>query len=204
MNKRGQAMTEMVFVIPLLVMLAAGVMSVVYMCWQGVKVQQAANLAARIQGQERVAGGVNQSAIAMDNGVPGSNFGDRDLKKMSPGEQRAYEKARQGGAPIYSGVYGKIQKAVRTIFESGDQSGISIPTPKYGTVGYSDKVTVQRVIVPPSFFGLSVSPQVLEGTAYGGEDSHMYGLVRWGSTNPNSTAGNNKFWTQSNNLKGND
>ncbi len=195
-------MTEMVFVIPLLVMWGAGVMSVVYMCMQGIKVQQAANLAARIQGQERVAGGVDQSTISMDNGVPGSNYGDRDLKSMNDDEKRQYQQSGQAGRRFDKGVYGKIQKAVRSIFE-GDESGISIPPPKYGSVGFSDKVTVQRVIVPPSIFGMTLDPQVVEGTAYGGEDPHMYGLVRWGSTSANSSR-NNKFWTQSDNLKGSD
>src|ERR1051326_2875203 len=46
----GQAITEMVIVIPLLIMLLSGAMAWVYTCWQGVKVQQAANIAARIQG----------------------------------------------------------------------------------------------------------------------------------------------------------
>ena len=193
-NRRGQAMTEMVFVIPLLLMLAAGVMSVIYICWQGIKVQQAANLGARIQGQEQVAGGASLQSIADDNGTS-STTGDPDLTKLTPQQLIDFQKSKQSVHVVRSGVYGKIENAIQGLFGSTEREGLSVPLPTYGSVGFSDKVTVQRVISPPSI--LPMNPIVVQGTAYGGEDPHMYGLVRWGSTNNN---GAGKFWADPTNL----
>src|SRR5262245_41063657 len=73
--RSGQGMTEIVIMMPLFVILACGVLSIGYMCWQGLKVQEAANLAARIQGQERVSGGASTDTILQDNGLDAA--GDR-------------------------------------------------------------------------------------------------------------------------------
>ena len=195
LSRRGQATTEMVFIIPLLMMLAAGAMAVVYMCWQGVKVQEVANLAARIQGQERVAGGVNFTTIQHDNGVdvpgdvdPTQNSAPIDSARLQSLEQGS--KAR----PFPTTVYGKILKLVRDQFNANEQDGLFVPEPHYGLVGYSDQVKVVRIWQPPQFFGLNVAPITVEATAYGGEDPHMYGLVRWGHTTPGG--GGAPFWAE--------
>ncbi len=202
----GQAMTEMVFIIPLLLMLAAGVMSVVYMCWQGVKVQQAANLAARIQGQERVAGGTSLASIAQDNGTA-STRGDwdptKDTIKLDDARVKALRQASKAPQSL-STVYGKLHSAVFGLFGAGEQQDLFVPLPQYGSVGYSDQVKVIRLITFPKIFGLQLDPIALVATAYGGEDTHMYGLVRWGSTNSNTAAGSKRFWTDPANLKGKD
>ena len=52
--RSGQATVEMAIRSPLLLALIGGGILVVFSCWQGIKVQQGANLAARIQGEERV------------------------------------------------------------------------------------------------------------------------------------------------------
>jgi hypothetical protein len=43
-------------------------------------------------------------------------------------------------------------------------------------------VKVIRVLNPPDILGFKLDPITLKGEAYGGEDPHMYGLPRWGST----------------------
>jgi len=200
-NRRGQALTEMVVIIPLILMLAGGVSAVVYICWQGIRVQQSANFAARIQGQERVAGGVSLSTIQQDNGTA-STLGDadptQDPKAIDSKRYQALSKSSKQLAPADS-VYGRVQRAVRSFFGTSEQQGLFIPLPKYGVVGYSDQVKVVRLWQPPSFFGLNLNPIELWSTAYGGEDTHMYGLIRWGSTSQNGSNGG-KFWTDPNNL----
>ena len=191
MNKRGQAMTEMVIILPLFLMVTCGVMAVVYACWQGVKVQQAANLAARIQGQERVAGGYNVSVIQEDNGVQAGGDLDptrRTIALDAAGAQVIEQSNKH--RPSTHTVYGKIVQEVRAMFGAGDQDGLLIPLPSYGLVGYSDQVKVVRVWTPPQLFGLSLNPVQLVATAYGGEDSHMYSLPRWGSTSGPQAASN--------------
>jgi hypothetical protein len=185
----------MVILLPFLLTLAAGVLAVVYMCWQGVKVQQAANLAARIQGQERVAGGVSYSTIQQDNGVNQGGDVDPTLgKPMDTARYQALILGGQKGKPAAGSVYGKIKQLVRAQFSQAEQAGLFVPFPSYGLVGYSDQVKVVRIWQLPAIFGLNVAPVSLQATAYGGEDSHMYGLVRWGHTNANGSG--NLFWAE--------
>jgi len=188
-NKNGQAVMEMVFILPLFLMLAAGVCALVYMCWQGITVQQAANLAARIQGQERVAGGVSLSSIQQDNGVAAG--GDTDPTTVG-NLQSGQAGLSQHPAPTGT-VYGKLQRAAKSMFGLSEQSSIYVPEPHYGTVGITDEVKVVRIWDPPKIFNMDLNPVMLVGKAYGGEDPHMYGLVRWGSTAYN---GSQKFWAQ--------
>lgn len=175
----GQAMTEIALIIPLLLMLGAGAMFVIYVCSQGIKVQQAANLAARIQGQERIAGGLNTASIEGDDGVYLGLGGNEGI----PGST--------------SGVYGEIQAAVKQFFSPSEQDPmhLSTPPPIYGQAGNTDAVTVYRYIYPPSnMFGLNLQPLTLGATAYGGEDPRAYGLPRWGSTTPSGAT--DQFWRQ--------
>jgi hypothetical protein len=199
-NKRGQAVTELVFLIPLLLMLGAGSIFIIYICSQGIKVQQAANLAARIQGQERIAGGLSGSTIQGDNGTfSGANgrlLGDPDLSN-SPAMTDALlanlraQKLQQ--APAADTVYGEIQTAVKQFFTTSEILNLFVPAPDYGQAGESDSIKVFRVVTPPEIFGFKMQPLVLQGKAYGGEDPRAYGLPRWGST---SNFNNSKFWTQ--------
>src|SRR5262249_44332746 len=76
-NTKGQSSVEMVFILPLLIMLAGGMLFVINAGWQDLKVQQAANLLARVEGQEKVMGGASVSAIANENGFGlGSGFSE--------------------------------------------------------------------------------------------------------------------------------
>jgi hypothetical protein len=205
-GQSGQAAVEMVFIIPLLLGLAVGVGSVIYICTQGVKVQQAANLAARIQGQERVSGGVSLSMIQQDNGVD-STRGDVDPTKDSiplDAARAAALQASQRPLALATSVYGKLQRAVRSFFGAGEQQDVFVPLPQYGSVGYSDQVKVVRLMVPPPILGIQLAPLLLSATAYGGEDTHMYGLVRWGSTANGAQSNSQKFWTDPANLQGTD
>jgi len=198
----GQAVTEFVLLIPLLLMLAGGAIFVVYTCSQGIKVQQAANIAARIQGQERIAGGVNNSSIQGDNGVyngaGGQPLGAPDLSQITTpltlSMLNTFRTQRAQQAPAPNSVYGEIQKAVNQFFNSSEQNNLFVPAPDYGQAGNSDAVKVFRVIIPPNVFGLNFQPVMLQGRAYGGEDPRAYGLPRWGSTSPFGITG--QFWTQ--------
>jgi hypothetical protein len=148
------------------------------MCYQGLKTQQAANLAARIQGQERVMGGATARSILDDNGgadgsgdwVPASN---PDPEAESPALH-----ARAGAAPSLRSVYGRYYKAAKDLFGARDK--VFVPPPISGV--NTDQVRVVRVMNPPKMFGLQLKPMVVEATAYGGEDSRMYGLPRWGTS----------------------
>jgi hypothetical protein len=187
----------MVFVIPVLLTLAGAAVTVVYMCWQGIKVQEVANLAARVQGQERVAGGVDLSTIQQDNGT--NLRGDIDPTLASQPMDSAGLAALQGRqlpTPLPTTVYGKILKLVRDQFNTSELSGLFVPEPQYGLVGYSDQVKVVRIWQPPSYFGFNVPPITVQATAYGGEDPHAYGLVRWGHTSPDG--GGAPFWAEKN------
>jgi hypothetical protein len=196
-NRRGQAMTELVMLIPLLLMLAAGGMTILYVCWQGIKVQQAANLAARIQGQQRVAGGVSTNAIMTDNGTAtGSDIDPtKDATGLDADRMAVLMNSRKVKPPTWS-VYGQIVRAVRQFFNPGEQSTVFVPMPTYGAIGYSDQVKVVRVWQPPRIFGLKFRPIMLPATAYGGEDPHMYGLVRWGHTAAGGGSSSPEFWSQ--------
>src|SRR5258706_6523351 len=73
-NLKGQTTIEMVFVLPILFMLMGGMLFMVYTGWQDLKIQQAANLIARVEGQEKVSGGVSIDAINKENGfAPGAD-----------------------------------------------------------------------------------------------------------------------------------
>src|SRR5262245_39084837 len=108
----GQGTTEIALMLPLFVILLGGVLFVGYMCWQGLKVQQAANLAARIQGQERVAGGyappnnpnVGVQFIRQDNGIDGGGDKIPDNLDALDGNPDAF--AQYKVKPT-GGVYGK-------------------------------------------------------------------------------------------------
>jgi hypothetical protein len=175
MNKKGQASAELVILLPLFLMLAAGAMSFAYMCWQGIKVQQAANLAARMQGQERVSGSSSVDWIKQDNGV-GMGFGDTAPEVDSA--QKVVTSQGERSAPPATSVYGRFYREVQGMFTPGEQEKLFIPEPHAGL--NSDAVNVVRLLQPPKNMGLKLPPIKLEATAYGGEDPHMYGLPRWG------------------------
>jgi hypothetical protein len=180
MNRKGQATTELAIILPLFVLLAGGLLSVGYICWQGLKVQEAANLAARIQGEERVGGGVSADSIQQDNGLDGS--GDRVPDDSLIGGLSKNPDALSGmKSKPTGGVYGKIYKAVHQMFTKGEQEKLFVPPPIKQGIN-SDTVQVVRVLNPPKFLDFKLAPIRLEAEAYGGEDSHMYGLPRWGRT----------------------
>ncbi len=172
----GQATSELILLVPLFVFMAGGALSIGYMCWQGLKVQQAANLAARIQGQERVMGGTSQQSILHDNGLDGPKDqvpDDSVLQNPSNAPINGMQ-----GAPS-SGVYGKFYAAVRKMFGPGEQDKLFVPPPV--NAGFNtDTVQVVRVLKPPKILNYQLPSIKLEAFAYGGEDPHMYGLPRWG------------------------
>jgi len=198
----GQSIVEMVFLIPLLLMLVTGALFVVYCCSQGIKVQQAANLAARIQGQEGVNGGLSLGSIQADNGVyngaDGQPLGVPDLGQfsgaLSPAQLDLLRTQREQQEISATSVYGKIQAAVQQFFTSSERTNLWTLAPVTGNSGISYAVNVIRVIMPPNVFGLNLQPLTLGATAYGGEDPHEFGLPRWGSTDANGAGG--QFWTQ--------
>ena len=187
-NCAGQATSEMVILLPLFVVLIGGVISIGYMCWQGIKVQQAANMAARIQGQERVGGGATGTDINIENGITGEGdeLPEVDENGRFRGDVRNLHLAQDGSIP---GVYGNFRRVVRGMFNGGEKERLYIPPPKTGA--NSDAVKVVRVLNPPKIFWLKLKPVVLEATAYGGEDTRMYGLPRWGKTGEDR---NNSFY----------
>lgn len=166
--------------LPLFMILAAGALFVGYICWQGLKVQQAANLAARIQGQERVGGGRSQQSIAQDNGLDSGGDTVPDDSSMSGLAQDPNALDRFKSAPN-GGVYGKFYQAVHEMFGPGEQQKLFVPPPEKEGIN-SDRIRVIRVLNPPKIFDYQMKPIKLEATAYGGEDTHMYGLPRWGKT----------------------
>jgi len=186
-NKSGQSTVEMAFLMPLLVMMIGAALFILYVSWQGIRTQQAANLAARVQGQERVAGGTSIGGIAQDNGsttdsTSGVNtdvgVGFADFNPMS----------MLGAAPTRpvagGGLAGKINKLVRDLFPGTSETEAYVPPPVIGqnvdTVSVIRKITMPRI---PFLNNPGTAPQVtIQGTAYGGEDTFMYGLPRWGTT----------------------
>src|SRR6185437_7643503 len=113
LNHRGQGMSEMLIVMPLLISILGGGMFFVYTAWQGIKVQQAANLAARIQGQERVSGGTSPENIEHENGT-GIGAGDPD-----PAASGASPNQKFNGSPSpvpNTSVFGKYYEAVKDNF----------------------------------------------------------------------------------------
>jgi hypothetical protein len=115
----------------------------------GVRAQQAANLAARIQGQERVSGGRDAGQISQMN--------------------------IEGGAS----AYGHYKEEIRVFLQLREGEGwtASPPTIRLG----SDEVRVTTRATFPSVAGFEAQDISLEANAYGGEDTYMYGLPRWGS-----------------------
>jgi hypothetical protein len=209
-SHNGQAMTEMIFILPLFLFLTGGAMAVTYMCWQGIKVQQAANLAARIEGQERVAGGPGVTDIQQVNGLyPG--VGDADptdpanralIMKNPSSALNALTKARPPDVAGQPSVYGKYYDVIRGMFSSGENQKLYVPPPNIGV--NTDQVKVVRVMAPPSIFGRQLPSLTLEGDAYGGEDPHMYSLPRWGHFgSPTSNNSNQLFWQGPTVLHGN-
>ena len=188
LGRSGQGMSEITLMLPLFILLAGGAMAVAYICWQGIKVQQAANLAARIQGQERVSGAsasdasVGQHFIEQDNGVDGGGDtvpDDASIQGLSnnPNALNGFHTKPTGG------VYGKLYQAVHDMFNPGEQKKLFVPLPIQGL--NTDSVEVVRVLNPPKIFDMQLKPVKLQARAYGGEDTHLYGLPRWGRDNAN-------------------
>jgi hypothetical protein len=143
-SSSGQSIAEFVILLPLFVIMAAALGSVAYICFQGIKVQQAANYAARIQGQERVLGGSSGGSINADS----------------------------------QGVFNRYTRAAKSFFVGGEESKLTISEPSIGL--NSDRITVTRTLSPPHILGMQLPPVVLEASAYGGEDTRMHSLPRWG------------------------
>src|SRR5262245_46086027 len=138
-SNSGQSMSEMVLLIPLMAMLMVGSGVIVYLCWQGVKVQQAANLAARITGQERLSGGTSVDAISRDNGLlndvidPSREQAQARIRFLTEAEideamnRRANENAEPGT------VYAKIKRFAESLFLPGERGSgrldVEPPTP---------------------------------------------------------------------------
>ena len=181
----GQGTAEILLMLPLFVILAGGALCIGYMCWQGLKVQQAANLAARMQGQQRVGGGTTATNINVENGLTGT--GDRaptreEAQRMVT-DINALNGNRAGTPP--GGVYGDFYKAVRNMFGVKEGRRLVVPPPHRGA--NTDAVKVVRVLKPPKILDLQLKPVLLEAYAYGGEDTRMYGLPRWGGTGVDPT-----------------
>ena len=167
MNKKGQAATELAIVLPIFMALACGVVSIVYMSWQSLKTQQAANLAARIEGQGRIAGGADDTALNQGNG-----FHIKDGPHSAASDPNDLHPALQGG------VFQEYYSAVSQMFNAGEQNNMEIKPPT--SIGsYTDEVTIVRHFHPRLLFGFQVPDVQVTAKAYGGEDSNMYGLPRW-------------------------
>ncbi len=174
----GQATTEILLLLPVFIIMAGISLSVGYICWQGIKVQQAANLAARIQGQQRVSGGTSVNQINDENGI-------NDNADPFPGENEDLTQLGANKAPSSDSVYGQYRAAVREMFLPKEQERLYVKKAVQGV--NSDQIKVVRVLVPPRLFGLQLRPIRLEATAYGGEDSRMFGLPRWGKVGSNDS-----------------
>jgi hypothetical protein len=195
----GQAMTEMVFLLPLLVILAAGCLIVAYMCWQGIQVQAAAGYAARIYGQERVGGALTQADIMQENGLLQANGQVGDDDPTAPGQnlqQRRSDSYRR--AQPRSGVFASLYGSVRGFFTPRENQSLYIPGPEHGPGGVTDSVKVVRVFEFSSIFGWKPDKVAITGKGYGGEDSLMYGVPRWGRDSPSATG---PLWKRSKQLK---
>lgn len=183
MNRRGQATTEMVFIFPLLLAVIGAFMFLLYGAWQGIKTQQAANLAARIQGQERVQGGTGLPEIDRENG---NAVGQGDTLSMDSSDSTDSSRPKAHGninQPSRTSVYGRYYFLIKEqLFPKNAQ--VIIPAPVIGQ--NIDKVSVFRLIDVPNipFIKPGTLPKQiqLQGTAWGGEDTYMYALPRWGQT----------------------
>lgn len=218
LSRAGQGTTEMIFIIPLFVMLAAGAISIIYMCWQGIKVQAAANVAARVAGQETVNLAVNFAQIVQDNGgttaVGVNAVGDPDpLGQCNQSDPAAQQKCiadnfvgqngsgnntrfgtkadASGAGP---GVYWRFRELAYNMFTPGEQKRLYVPLPT--TRNGETEVKVTRVMQAPEIFGWKMPPVVVEGKAYGGEDPYMYSLPRGGHTNSTGANSDKPFWQQ--------
>ena len=192
-SKSGQSLAEMVVFLPMLLMMAAGAIFIVYMCWQGVKVQQAANMAARVEGEERVAGGTSAGSIREVNGLGIGGDEDITANGMPDASSLSGKNSTNLAAIPTNSVYGKYRSLVRGMFGAGEIPHLFVPPPVLGA--NTDRVKVTRVMTPPSVFGMQMTPVVIDATAYGGEDSHMYALPRWGCTGSNCDP-SKPYWQQ--------
>ncbi len=218
-SNKGQGTTEMVFLIPLFVTLAAGAIFIVYMCWQGIKVQEAANFAARVAGQESVGGARDYATLLSDNGVltaVGSTAaGDADPSTCQQADTTKMQAcldsmlATNGGSGAGAGnlgtktpasgggtgVYWSFRKAVYNMFSAGEQKNLFVPAP--ATRGGITEVKVNRVMRAPTIFNWHPPIVSIEGKAYGGEDTYMYALRRFGHTGGITTNNTDlPFWQQ--------
>lgn len=206
-NRIGQATTEMVFLLPLLVVLAAGCAFVAYICSQGLKVQEAANLGARIAGQETVGGAKDLATLQQDNGgvtsFGVSSAGDTDPSTCDNLQGQQQQQClngilNQGGAlgtkaskDFGQGVYWNYRKLIYNLFNRGEQSKLYVPLPKQ--VDGMSEVRVARIMQPPQVFGWKPPTIKIEAKGYGGEDTYMYSLPRFGRTGNNASS---PFWQQ--------
>jgi hypothetical protein len=193
LSASGQAVTEMVFVLPLLIMLAGGMLFMVYAGWQDLKLQQAANLLARVEGQEKVGGGPNIGAINQENGFgPGSGYQDADATVGNKNFDTGNETVNSGGSPV---LFTRMINLLKGLFPGG---GVSLAQPVSGQ--NVDQITVTKVMpmfkIPFLSKGNAGLPQqiVLQGQAYGGEDPYMYALPRWGTTSDPGNGGTSPEW----------
>ena len=189
-QKRGQTTVEMAFLLPLMVMMIGAAMFILYVCWQGIRTQQAANLAARGQGQERVAGGTSLGGIDQDNGNTASALNT----DVGVGFAQWTPSARVNAAPTPAatggGLSGKINDLVRALFPGTSSAQAYLQPPVIGQ--NVDTVSVVRVVTMPRIPFMNdpgTRPQItIHATSYGGEDTFMYGLPRWGRTASSSDA----------------
>jgi hypothetical protein len=211
-GEQGQGMMEMVFLLPLFVILGAGAIMVAYMCWQGIKVQEAANVAARVSGQETVGLAKDLSTLMQDNGLV-TGLGVQAAGDPDPSEACTqtdpikkqdclgkFLKGPQFGAKLGAdpggtqGVYWGFRKMVYDMFSPGEQKRLFVLAPENrGTVS---EVTVKRVMQGPEVFGWKPPIITVEAKAYGGEDTYMYSLPRSGRTGTNGNGGSNLLWKQ--------
>ncbi len=193
-------MTELVIILPLFLMIAGAGISFVYMTWQGVKTQQAASLAARVQSQERVAGGQSPDKILEQNG--GNNTSAQDHGLMGLMDNAAREPAIQWSRAPFDAphgqalprktspeksVYGNIVQRVEQMFGQKERARVYVMKPEPGNL--IDKVDVVRVFNPPPFFGFKFKKIFIKATGYAGEDTYMYSLPRWGKVKVKGESG---------------
>ena len=187
----GQATSEMVFILPLLIILAGGAICIVYMCWQGVKTQEAANYAARIEGQERVSGGVSADDINRTMGLGMGGDKDPTLNKDKMTAEEARNLRPSGGSMSITSVYGKYRDEVRKMFSIGERDHVHVMPPVRNSL--TDQVKVVRVMTPPKIFNFQMDPVMVASTAYGGECTNAYGLPCWAHTGDNQS-GSELYW----------
>jgi hypothetical protein len=185
-REAGQAATEIVLLLPLFVTLIGAGMFLLYSAWQGIKTQQAANFAARIQGQERVAGGTGLPQIDQANGAQVGEGDSMSGDTSNGGKVQASVNPPNDRASVYGKFYYLVKN---NFFAKSVQNEVIIPQPIIGQ--NIDKVSVTRLINVPNIpflkSGTLPSQVQVQGTAWGGEDTYMYGLPRWGPTTGSDT-----------------